>query len=59
MVYDSVKLAGGPLKVPIGKEIFRHARLPFHRYKSALENNKKFQSEEDERKSEKENWKWS
>jgi hypothetical protein len=55
MVYDSVKLAGGPLKVPIGKEIFRHARLPFHRYKSALENNKKFQSEEDERKSEKEN----
>ena len=51
MVYDSVKLAGGPLKVPISKEMFRHARLSSHRYKLALENKKKFKSEEDERKS--------
>ena len=57
MVYDSVKLAGGPLKVPISKEMFRHARLSSHRYKLALENKKKFKSEEDERKSAKRNWK--
>ena len=37
MVYDAVSTGGGPLKIPITKEMIKEVRLSSRRYKSALE----------------------